>query len=68
MQEKNVQKKGFSNVFATLQALDVIFYYTDHCGYCKMTLAMLEQEGASKAITMKNLKDPNIEPNSQNIK
>lgn len=51
-------KEGFSNVFATLQALDVVFYYTDHCGYCKMTLAMLEQEGASKAITMKNLKDP----------
>ena len=51
-------KEGFSNVFATLQALDVVFYYTDQCGYCQMTLDMLNKEGASKAIIHKNLNDP----------
>ena len=57
-QERKNLKENFSNVFATLQALDVVFYYTDHCGYCKMTLDMLQSEGASKAITAKNLSDP----------
>lgn len=52
MQSKNIVERYSQN---DLEELDIVCYYSDSCGYCKMTLSMLEKEGVMDKVTLKNL-------------
>ena len=40
-----------------LKDMDIVCYYSENCGYCKMTLEMLQEANVVDHISLKNLSD-----------